>query len=170
MAISSSRTLRLGHHLLPDNHLPLQCTPPSTQREAEDRTRLATAIANDLFGQFVFADEFDIPALRRQLVRRVAREFNICADRKEECAIPNLRQVQYVFSRPPSSSTLCRLVVQTYARRWDPSIFTADMTSLENISPAFLVAVMARQAVLTKVSVEKKGNILTEADLEMFEE
>lgn len=100
-----------------------------SQSHAED------ARVDNLLALYVFADRFDFPALRDEII--IDLHIQIVNDDKY---LPSPAQVNFIFEHLPPSAGLCKLVVEFYATR--VTILTNTVEHWECYSKHFITAVM----------------------------
>lgn len=91
-------------------------------------------------GLYVFADKFDISALRATVMQSFLDhwvDYNLDS-------IPNVEQVAFVVERLPASSALYKLYVELYATRsW---VTKSRVNTFADLGNDFVMAVMHRQS------------------------
>jgi len=64
----------------------------------------------------VFADRYNVPELRRALMEKIRSAW-----KAQERCLPSNEEITWLFNALPESSTLCKLVVDLFAYRFDPA-------------------------------------------------
>ncbi|TID13699.1 hypothetical protein E6O75_ATG01677 [Venturia nashicola] len=128
---------------------PKPATPPIYQYEFPHLSEADDAYLEDHIEKasyrghmlYVFADQFDVPALRRTLIDKEWKDF------ENDDRIWRWSSVIYALRKLKISSPLCRLLVDEFADRWGEFNSCETERALRTKLPSeFLYAVMAKQS------------------------
>lgn len=106
---------------------------------------------------YIFADRYDIPQLRQNVLSWSYCEYYHTID--GAYALPAYNVIALVFDNLPSSSKLCEFYVDLYASRWDPTYdYVQDVKARKKLPTSFL------QQLVTRMGQRRKHNLQKELE------